>query len=47
MKALSDSWCFTIRGKWSKTWTEYNETLDETPIFSDGRVVEGKAKGVL
>jgi hypothetical protein len=47
VKALSDSWCFTIRGKWDKTWTEYNETLDETTVFSDGRVVEGKGKGVL
>lgn len=46
VKALSDSWCFTIRGKWGKTWTEYNEALDETTIFSDGRVVEGKGKGV-
>lgn len=47
VKALSDSWCFTIRGKWDKTWTEYNENLDETTIFSNGRVVEGKGKGVL
>ena len=45
--ALSDSWCLTVRGKWDKTWTEYNETLDETTIFSDGRVVEGKGEGVL
>jgi len=47
VKALSDSWCFTVRGKWDKQWTEYNETDNTSAIFSWGRRVVGKVKGVL
>lgn len=47
VKALEDSWCFTIRGRWDKEWTEYNETLNESTVFSWGRNIVRKVKGVL
>ncbi len=47
VKALKDSWCFTVRGKWDKKWTEYNKEGNETTIFSWGRVIVDKVKGIL
>lgn len=35
--ALADSWCFTIRGPWSKTWTE--DTDEKTTVLTHGRKV--------
>lgn len=41
--ALADSWCFTIRGPWSKTWTE--DTDEKTTVLTHGRkVVSEKLK---
>lgn len=37
--ALKDSWCFTIRGKWQDTWTEYNELSNKTTTLTHGRKV--------
>ena len=39
VKASADSWCFTIRGPWDKTWTEYNKDTDITTTFTHGRKV--------
>jgi hypothetical protein len=39
VKALEDSWCFTIRGPWSKYWTEDNKTTNKKTTFTHGRVV--------
>lgn len=35
--ANKDSWCFTIRGPWDKTWTETSENLDKITILTNGR----------
>jgi len=35
--AMADSWCFTIRGPWQKTWTE--DSKKETITFTHGRKV--------
>lgn len=41
--ADKDSWCFTIRGPWSKTWTE--DTDEKTTVLTHGRkVVSEKLK---
>ena len=37
--ACEDSWCFTIRGPWSKTWEEYSPKLKRFTRFKHGRVV--------
>ena len=37
--AHEDSWCFTIRGPWDKTWKEYNPTTDKEITLTNGRVV--------
>ena len=37
--ALNDSWCFTIRGRWQDTWTEYNEESKELITLTHGRKV--------
>ena len=47
VKANEDSWCFTLRGPWCDSWTEYNENTDMTTVLSNHRVVLGKVKGVL
>lgn len=47
VKAAKDSWCFTLRGAWDKTWTEYNKEEDTTTTFSHGRNIINKSKGVL
>ena len=39
VKATEDSWCFTIRGPWSDTWTEYNPLVPMTTTFTHGRKV--------
>jgi len=36
--AKSDSWCFTIRGPWLDTWTEYDEETGTT-TFTHGRKI--------
>lgn len=33
--ALQDSWCVTVRGPWSKTWTE--DTDEKTTVLTHGR----------
>ena len=33
---LEESWCFTVRGPWSKTWQEHKE--GETYTLTHGRV---------
>lgn len=47
VKVIEDSWCFTLRGAWGDTWTEYNKSLDETTVFSWGRSIVDKVMGVL
>ena len=47
VKAIEDSWCFTLRGAWENNWTEYNERLDETTVFSWGRNIVKKVSGIL
>lgn len=37
--ALKDSWCFTIRGPWNKTWKEYNPINKEEITFTHGRKI--------
>ena len=39
VKAERDSWCLTIRGPWSDSWSEYNKKKEETTHFSWGRKV--------
>ncbi len=46
VKALKDSWCLTVRGPWSKTWSEYDEHEDTNITLSNGRVVLSTDKGV-
>ena len=41
VKANEDSWCFTIRGPWCDTWTEYNEKSKVTTTLTHGRKVVG------
>jgi len=37
--AYKDSWCFSIRGPWSETWTEYNEKTGQTITLTNGRKI--------
>lgn len=37
--AHKDSWCFTLRGPWSKTWREYDHVKGLTTVFGHGRKV--------
>lgn len=40
------SWCFTLRGPWSKTWIEYNEKSNKEITLTNGRqILETKEKG--
>ena len=41
VKAIEESWCFTIRGPWVKTWTEYNQPGKTTTLFTWGRKILG------
>lgn len=44
--ANKDSWCFTIRGKWSDYWTEYNEEEDKTLVLTHGRNLVRTLNGI-
>lgn len=33
------TWALTVRGPWTKTWTEYNLTNKETIILGHGRTI--------
>lgn len=44
--AARDSWCFTLRGRWLSTWTEYNEDRDKTITLTNGRDIIGEQDGV-
>lgn len=37
--ANKTSWCFTIRGPWSKTWTEYNVSDAAKITLTHGRKI--------
>lgn len=37
--AEEDSWCFTLRGPWSKYWTEDNVETGVHTVFRNGRVI--------
>lgn len=37
--SIGTSWCFTIRGSWSKHWTEYDPCTKATTKFKSGRRV--------
>lgn len=40
-KVIADttSWCFTIRGPWSKQWYEYNPNTKTYDTLKNGRVI--------
>ena len=41
--AHKTSWCLTIRGRWDKTWMEYNLETDTIQVLEHGRnVIETK-----
>jgi len=46
VKADTNSWCFTLRGPWVDRWTEYNESEDETSVFTHGRRVIERLQGI-
>lgn len=35
--ANKKSWCLTLRGPWSETWTEYNQETNDTKVLTHGR----------
>lgn len=39
VKAKRDSWCLTLRGPWSKTWTEYDTDRAVETTFTHGREI--------
>ena len=39
VKSFGTSWCFTIRGPWSKTWEEYDPNTKTVTILTHGRKV--------
>ena len=39
VKALKDSWCFTLRGPWADTWTEHNDVTQVKTTFTSGRKI--------
>lgn len=39
VKALTNSWCFTVRGPWSKYWTEDDPNTNATITFTSGRKI--------
>jgi len=45
VKAYKDSWCLTVRGKWSDKWTEYNKDKDTTTVLTHGRKIVSTTKG--
>lgn len=49
--AKKTSWCFTLRGRWDKTWievdkvnTEKNEKYSQLRLYTDGRKVLEKSR---
>ena len=42
VRATEDSWCFTLRGPWAKTWTETVKgvVLGQVTTYEHGRVVK-------
>ena len=46
VSAKEDSWCFTLRGPWVDSWTEYNVKDNLTTFFTHGRKVVHKCLGV-
>ena len=40
------SWCFTVRGPWSKDWKEYDSRTDIETTLVSGREVTGTKKGL-
>ena len=47
VKANEDSWCLTLRGPWSKYWTEYDEVSKVATLLSTGRKIEHTGLGNL
>lgn len=45
VKANKDSWCFTLRGPWSRTWEEYDKKKDLTTVLTHGRIPLSTYKG--
>lgn len=43
--AKSDSWCFTIRGPWSKTWEEHTD--EKITVLTHGRNVVSEKEKLL
>lgn len=39
VKALADSWCFTVRGPWVDRWIEFNDNTNTTTVLTNGREV--------
>lgn len=39
VQSTEDSWCFTLRGPWSKYWTEDDVTSGKHTVFTHGRVI--------
>jgi len=37
--AYTDSWCFTVRGPWSRTWKEYDPRTNTWITLTNGRRV--------
>jgi len=46
VKALTDSWCLTLRGSWCDNWTEYKKDVDTTTKITHHRVVLSTKKGL-
>lgn len=45
--ATKDSWCFTIRGPWAKTWTETDKKAKTCTTFEWGRKILKKGTNLL
>lgn len=46
VKALTDSYCFTIRGKWSDKWLEYEDDTRQVTEFTHGRKIVNQYVGL-
>lgn len=42
VRSWGNSWVFTVRGPWSRTWEEYNPETGDWTILSNGRKEEHK-----
>jgi len=40
VKALKDSWCFTIRGPWEDVWTEHTAEMKKVKLTHGRKVIE-------